>query len=371
MNHSLEKLNIALVHEWIVNYAGSEKVLTALSEMFPKADIFTTVYNREKVPQFNKKKVRTSFLQNIPLMKSKRELLIPFAPYAFEQFDLSKYDLVISSTTMAAKGVITKPDCLHISYCHTPPRYLYEPDVDPRAKRGSFSWLRNKTMHSLRLWDRVAADRVDYFIANSEYVRRRINKYYRTDAKVIYPPVDVAQYEVAKNSEKKDYYLFVSRLVDYKRCDIVVEAFNRLEAPLVVIGYGPEESKLKQLAKGNIKFVGGKFGAELSKYYREAKALVFAAEEDFGLVSVEAQACGTPVIAFGKGGSLESIEDGKSGIFFGEQNPVSIVESINRFEKMSFDPKNCRLQAEKFSNDIFKKEIEKFIIDKYNGEKGK
>ncbi|MEI8143570.1 MAG: glycosyltransferase [Candidatus Berkelbacteria bacterium] len=365
MKQSLEKLNIALVHEWIVNFAGSEKVLQALAEMYPQADIFTTVYDREKVPEFANRNVVTSFLQNIPFVKSRRELLIPFAPFAFEQFDLSKYDLVISSTTMAAKGIITKPSTLHISYCHTPPRYLYEPNLDPRAQKGAFSWLRNKTMHDLRLWDKVASDRPDVYIANSRYVSNRITKYYKKDSTVIYPPVSVDRYFPAKVEDKKDYYLFVSRLVDYKRCDIVIEAFNDLGYPLKVIGYGSDEGSLQSKAKDNIEFLGGKFGEELAKYFREAKALVFAAEEDFGIVPVEALASGIPVIAYGVGGATESVEDGETGVFFDEQTSDSIVSAVKKFEKMKIEPQKCVKAAANFSKEIFKHKMSDFVEKKW------
>lgn len=368
MKSSTEKLNIALTHEWITNVAGAERVLLALKELFPNAPIYTAVYDAQKAKAFNGFDIRTSFLQKLPLMKSKRELLIPFTPFAFESFDFSEYDLVISSTTIAAKGIITKPSTLHISYCHTPPRYLWEPGVDSRAKKGSFKSLRENTMHKLRIWDRVAADRVDFFMANSQYVANRITKYYERDSVVVYPPVDIDKFTVGDQSEIKDYFLYVSRLVDYKRCDLVIEAFNKLNIPLKVVGRGPEKNKLMKMANKNIEFLGHLSDEDMKKYYRQAKAFVFAAEEDFGIVPLEAMASGRPVIAYGKGGVTESVVAGVIGEFFAEQSSASLVEAIKKFDHTKYDQKEIRKHAEKFSNQCFKDnfiaEIEK-IIDSY------
>lgn len=357
MKRSLENMNIALVHEWITNVAGAEKVLLALKELFPKAPIYTAVYDEKKALAFKGFDIRTSFLQNIPFMKKKRELLVPFTPIAFEQFDLSKYDLVISSTTVAAKGVITKPETIHVSYCHTPPRYLWDTQVDPRAVKGAFQWLRKKTIHQMRIWDRVAADRVDYFMSNSKYIANRIKKIYKRDAEVIYPPIDVESFTVLPEEEIGEYHLFVSRLVDYKRCDIVIEAFNKLNLPLKVVGYGPDRKKLEKSANKNVEFLGGKFGEELRSIFSHAKALVFPAEEDFGIVPVEAMAAGRPVIAFRKGGQSESIIDGVTGVLFDEQTAESIIDAVSKLEKLNLDSKKIRSQAEKFSKEIFKKNI--------------
>lgn len=357
MNFSMENLNTALVHEWITNVAGAERTLLSLKEIFPDAPIYTAIYDPKKALPFNKFKVITSFLQKIPLMKSKRELMIPFTPFAFEQFDLSKFNLVISSSTMAAKGVITKPDTVHISYCHTPPRYLWEPSTDPRARAGRFRWLRENTIHKMRIWDRVVSDRVDYYIANSKYVATRIKKYYGRDATVIYPPVNVEQFTSGDISNVKDYFLYVSRLVDYKRCDIVVEAFNKLGLSLKIVGKGPAEKQLKKIASKNIVFLGHISDKEMKKYYAEAKALVFAAEEDFGIVPVEAMACGRPVIAYKRGGAVETVVEGVSGTFFNQQTSQSIVEVVSKFDHTKYDPAEIRRHAEKFSAERFKQEI--------------
>ena len=367
----MEKLNIALVHEWITNTAGSERVLLIFKELFPEADIFTSVYDENKAPIFKQFKINTSFLQRIPFMKRRRELLIPFTPLAFEQFDLSKYDLVISSSSMAAKGVITKPNTIHISYCHTPPRYLWEPNTDPRASKGRFGWLRQNTVHKMRLWDRLAADRVDIFLANSNYAANRIKKYYGRDAIVVHPPVDIAKFTPAPQSEIKNYYLFVSRLVDYKKCDIVIKAFNRLKLPLKIIGRGPDKNKLMKIAKDNIEFLGYLNDEDMKKYYSEARAFVFAAEEDFGLVPLEAMSSGRPVIAYGKGGVRESVVDGETGIFFDRQDEDSLAAAVKRFETMEFSSERIRKHAENFSVENFKKKLMEQIQNIINKTEGK
>lgn len=361
MKSSLENMNIALVHDWLTNVAGAEKVLLVLKEIFPKAPIYTSVFDPKKAHPFQKFDVRTTFLQNLPLVKRRREALIPLTPLAFENIDLGEFDLVISSTTMSAKGVITKPDTVHICYCHTPTRYLWESELDPRAQSGSFSNLRKKIAHRLRIWDKVASDRPDFYFANSKYISKRIKKYYGRDSVVIYPPVDVNKFVPGDQEKIQDYYLFVSRLVGYKKCDLVVEAFNKLNMPLKVIGSGPEKEKLKKIAKDNIEFLGFLTDSELKKYYSEAKAFIFAAEEDFGIVPVEAMASGRPVIAYNKGGAIETVVDGKTGLFFNEQSAESLIGAIKKFEPNKFDTKIIRKQAEKFSIERFKKEFRKEV----------
>lgn len=365
MKPSLENLNIALVHDWLTNYAGGERVLFEMSELFPKAPIFTSVFDPKGAKPFKGKDVRPSFLQKYPFLKSKRELLVPLTPFAFEQIDLSKFDLVLSSCSMASKGVLTKPGAIQICYCHTPSRYLWEPEVDSRAKSGLFSGLRQKVAHNMRIWDRVAADRVDYFIANSNYIAKRIKKYYQKDAIVVYPPVDIKAYEPGGKKEVKDYFLFVSRLVRYKKCDLVIDAFNDLGLPLKVIGQGPDKKYLEEKAKKNIEFLGYLSNEEMKKYYQEAKAFVFAAEEDFGIVPVEAMACGRPVIAYSGGGVKESVVDGVTGVLFHEQTPQCLIDTVKNFNADIYDQAKIRAQAEKFSKEVFRKKyleaIEKIL----------
>lgn len=362
MKSSLENLNIALVHDWLTDLAGQERVLLEILKIFPQADIYTSVYDRKEMVAYNKFDVKTTYLQGYPLLKKKRELLVPLLPRAFESLDLSKYDLVISQTTFAAKGVITKPETIHICYCHTPTRYLWEQEIDPRSNSGMFSGIRKKVAHKLRIWDKVAADRPDFYLANSNYVQRRIKKYYGRDSKVMYPPVNVNKFTPAKkSSDIKDYYLFVSRLITYKKCDLVIEAFNKLKLPLKIIGRGPEKEKLIKMANSNIEFLGYLSDEEMRKYYREARAFVFAAEEDFGIVPVEAMAAGRPVIAYGKGGVAETVVDGKTGKLFAEQTAESLVDAVKKFNPKDYDGGEIRKQAEKFSDERFQKEFREAV----------
>jgi glycosyltransferase involved in cell wall biosynthesis len=363
MKYSAENMNIALVHDWLTNYAGGERVVFEISKLFPKAPIFTSVYDPEKAPAFKDKDVRASFLQKYPLLKSKRELLVPLAPFALEQIDLSKFDLVISSSSMASKGVITKPETVHICYCHTPSRYLWEPEVDNRASKGLFSSLRKNVAHKLRIWDRLAADRVDYFLANSKYVAKRIKKYYGRDSIVVYPPVDVDRFEITEKKNVKDYFLYVSRLVSYKRCDLVIDAFNDLGLPLKIIGRGPEKKSLQRKAKNNIEFLGFLSNDEVKKYYQEAKAFVFAAEEDFGIVPVEAMASGRPVIAYGEGGVRETVVEGETGTFFSEQTAQCLIDCVKNFDESKYSSEKIKKHAKKFSPERFGNEL-KEVIDK-------
>lgn len=360
-------MNIALVHDWLTNMAGGERVLLEMSKAYPSAPIFTSIFDPNGAKDFARKDVRPSYLQRMPLIKTlvkaKREFLIPLTPFAFEQIDLSKFDLVISSCSFPSKGVLTKPGTTHICYCHTPARYLWETEVDSRAKTGFLSSLRKNTAHKLRIWDRLAADRVDYFLANSKYVANRIKKYYNRDSIVIYPPVDVDRFELTDAKNVKDYYLFVSRLVDYKKCDLVIEAFNDLKLPLIVIGRGPDKKRLEAMAKPNIKFMGFLSDNEIKKYYAEAKAFIFAAEEDFGIVPVEAMASGRPVIAYSGGGVAESVIEGVTGTFFHEQTPQCLIDAVKKFNPAEYNPTKIREHAQKFSAARFQKEL-KEAVDK-------
>ncbi|MFA5926878.1 MAG: glycosyltransferase [Patescibacteria group bacterium] len=354
-------MKVALIHEWLTSVAGSERVLLELKKIYPDAPIYTSVFDPVKAAPFADFEIHTSFLQKIPLMKTRREALIPFTPFAFEQFDLSQFDLVISSTHMAAKGVITRPDTVHVSYCHTPPRYLWEASVDPRASKGKFSWLRNITSHKMRLWDRVAADRVDHFLANSDYVGKRIKKYYGRDSITVHPPVGIERFEPVDSDKVGNYYLFVSRLIGYKKCDLVIDAFNDLGLPLKIIGQGPDKAALEQRAKKNIEFLGFLSDEEIKKYYAEARAFVFAAEEDFGIVPVEAMAAGRPVIAYGKGGTVETVVPGVTGVLFEEQTPQCLIDTVRNFKPDKFDSGKIRKHAETFSNERFRKEFKETV----------
>ena len=363
-------MKIAIVHDWLTNMGGAERVILAFHEIFPDAPIYTSVYNPDKLPEeFRKMNIRTSFIQKLPKAKTKYNMYLPFMPTAFEQFELSEYDVVLSSSSSCAKGVITRPYTLHICYCHTPMRYAW--DFYHEYKENAPKWQKRFIpflMIYVRMWDRLSADRVDYFIANSSAVAKRIKKHYRKNAVVINPPVNVDFYTPV--NEDEDYFLIVSRLVEYKRIDIAVEAFNDLGLPLIIIGDGPEKSKLQRMAKGNIKFLGRLPDEEVKRYYARCRAFIFPGEEDFGITPLEAQASGRPVIAFGKGGVLDSVIDGVTGLFFKEQNKESLKEAIKRFEKIDFNKEIIRKHAEKFDVKIFKEKIYEFVLNKYREFKG-
>jgi glycosyltransferase involved in cell wall biosynthesis len=350
-------MKVALVHEYLTNFAGSEQVLLALHEMFPEAPIYTAMYYPEKCPQFKDATVHTSFLQKFP--KNKEKVYIPLMPLAVEGYDLSEYDLIISDSHLAAKGVITKPDAVHICYCHTPIRYAWSPEVDPRS---SSSWLRRLANHYLRIWDFYAARRVDYFIANSNYVANRIRKYYRTDAAVIFPPVDTKALKPPADAKVEDYYVLFGRLIDYKKPDLVVAAFNKLGKRLVVLGRGPMLEQLRIMAKSNIEFIEEYLPYdEVAKIFASASAMVFPVEEDFGIGMVDMMACGRPVIAYGMGGATDIVIPGKTGEFVESQSVEAIVEAVANFEPMRYDKKVLQSHATTFDREIFKQKMGDFI----------
>lgn len=351
-------MNIAIIHDWLTGFAGMERVLEELIRIYPEADIYTSVSDKENLLRFKGNNLRSSFLQRIPLSVKKRQLLIPLMPYAFENLDLRKYDLVISNSSFAAKGVITKVETPHICYCHTPTRYLWESHLDTRA---SGSKLKRWANHNLLIWDRLAAMRPDYFIANSENIKKKIWKYYRRESQVVYPPVNVGRFKTFDKSEISDYYLCVGRLVPYKKVDLVVQAFNDLKKPLYIVGTGPEEKNLKAMASSNIKFLGRLSDEEQAEVYGKAKAFVFPADEDFGIVPVEALASGRPVIAYASGGALETIKEGLSGTFFKEQSPQCLIDTIRNFDADHYDPTRLRQSAFDFDQVVFRKRFKETV----------
>lgn len=360
-------MKVAIVHDWLSVYGGSERVVEEMHTLFPEAPIYTSVYDEENMPErFKAYDIRTTFLQKIPFAKKKYPNFLPLMPRAFEALDLTEYDLVISSSTSCSKGVITRSDAVHICYCNTPMRYAWEfyydyvRDMNP-VKRLVVGYF----MHHIRMWDRLAADRVDYFIANSNYIKKRIEKYYRRNSEVIFPPVNTHLYRLEK---KEDFYLIVSRFVPYKRVDLAVEAFSKLGLPLIVIGTGSEEKKIKALAKDNIKFLGRLSDEEIVSYYARAKAFIFPGEEDFGLTPIEAQASGTPVIAYGRGGVLDTVKDGKSGVLFREQTVESLLQAVQYFEKngVSWNAKQIKENSEQFSVQNFKDKLKSYIEECLN-----
>ena len=350
---SLDHKKIALVHYWLTGMRGGEKVVQSICNLFPDMDIFTLVYDKSKIARsINKHKVFTSFIQKLPFARKKYQTYLPFMPIAIEQFNLSGYDIVISSESGIAKGVLTKPETCHFCYCHTPMRYLWNMYFD-YLKNENIRFLKKKIIevffNYLRVWDLATASRVDYFISNSDNVRKRILKYYRRDSTVIYPPVDVES--MIFEAKKQDYYLVVSQLVSYKRIDLAIRTFNELKKELIIIGEGQEYRKLKKIANSNIKFLGWQSGESLRQYYANAKAFIFPGEEDFGITPVEAQASGTPVIGFGRGGLLETVIEGKTGLFFYKQDYKELASVIESFESNTdkFDCYTIRENSLKFS----------------------
>lgn len=358
-------MKVAIVHDWLTIYGGAESIIRILHEMFPDAPIYTTVYDKKNMPEdFREMDIRPSFLQHYPLAKKWYTRYLSFMPRAFESFDMSEYDLVISSNTCCSKGVITGANTLHICYCNTPMRYgwdFYQEYIRPKGKLEKF--MISCMMKNIRIWDRLSADRVDSFIANSHNVARRIKKHYRRDSAVIYPPVRTHLFEEGEGT--KDYYLAVSRLVPYKRIDLLVEAFAENGLPLKIIGDGSEFKELKKKATPNIQFLGRLDDKMVLKYMQGCKAFLFPGEEDFGITPIEAQACGRPVIAYGRGGALETVEDGKTGLFFPEQTKEAVLEAVARFETMEFDSKYIVAHAEKFSEARFREELKTFILEQY------
>ena len=364
---SLAEARVAIVHEWMVRYAGSEQVVAAMLQAFPRADSYALVHDPEELrgTPLEGVPVRTSFIQTLPKAKEKYQTYLPLMPLAVEQFDLRSYDLIISSNHAVAKGALTSADQLHISYTHTPIRYAWDLYLDYLAEsgmnRGIKSWLVRAALHYLRVWDSAAANRVDAYLANSSYVARRIAKLYRRPARVIYPPVDTERYR--PDLPREEFLVAVSRFAPYKRMNIIVEAFTRMGKPLVAIGEGSEFVKAQRIAGPNVKLLGYQPDEVVADYLQRAKAFVFAADEDFGIASVEAQAAGCPVIAYGKGGALETIvgwpASDATGVFFSEQTPEALREAVKIFEmhENKFRPDACRRHAERFGQQRFQSEF--------------
>ena len=362
-------MKIALVHDWLTTIGGAERVLESIYELFP-SPIYTLVKNEKilKGSILEKAEIHTSFIHKLPKAKTKYRNYLMFFPLAIEQFDLSDYDVIISSSHAVAKGILVNSNQLHICYCHTPIRYawdLYHKYLkEVNFLKGIKGAIAKLVLHYLRIWDVTTANRVDYFVANSNYVAKRIKRVYGREATVIYPPVDIEKFEVS--TSKENFYLTVGRMVPYKKIDLIVEAFSRMpDKKLIVIGIGPDYRKIKKKSGKNVELLGYQPFEILKDYMQKAKAFIFAAEEDFGIAPVEAQACGTPVIAYGRGGAMETVIEGKTGTIFKEQTVESLVEAIRNFEKEEdmFDPLEIRRNAERFSKKRFKREL-KIFVDK-------
>ncbi len=363
---AVSDLKIAIVHDFLYTLGGAERVLEQMLEVFPNADLFSLFdfLPPESRAFIRNKPVITSFLQKMPFARRKHRAYLPLMPMAIEQINVSDYDIVISSSYVVAKGILTRPDQLHICYCHSPVRFAWDLQhqylKEASLTAGIKSMAARAILHYLRLWDVRTSHGVDAFIANSDFVGRRIKKVYGRSATTVYPPVDTDLFTL--DSQKADYYLTASRMVPYKRMDLVVEAFSRTpNRRLVVVGEGPEFNKIEALAGPNVKLAGRLPEAELRHYMQHAKAFVFAAEEDFGIVPVEAQACGTPVIAYGHGGATETVVDGASGLFFMEQTAESLIEAVDKFERMQWDPHTIRAGAMRFSRPVFREKLREFV----------
>ncbi|MCE5193105.1 glycosyltransferase family 4 protein [bacterium] len=363
-------MKVAIVCDWLITYAGSERVLEQMLKCYPDADLFAVV---DFLPQgqcgfIMDKSVTTTSIQHYPLARRFYQKYLFKMPLAIEQLDLSAYDLVISSSHAVAKGVITGPDQLHLCYIHTPIRYAWDMQhqylEESGLTHGPLSWAARRMLFSIRQWDVRTANGVDAFVANSRFIARRVWKVYRREASVIYPPVDVERF--ALHEKKENFYLTASRLTPYKKVDLIVQAFAAMpDRRLIVIGDGPEMKKIRRDATPNVTILGYQPSDVLKDYMQRARAFVFAAEEDFGIVPVEAQACGTPVIAFGKGGATETIKDGSTGIFFGEQTVESIIDAVQRFDGMTFDPQACRANAMRFALERFREEFSMFVENEW------
>ncbi|EKE20065.1 MAG: hypothetical protein ACD_8C00057G0016 [uncultured bacterium] len=371
-------LRVALVHDFLVQRGGAEKVLSEICQMYPDAPIFTLLYDKERIRgMFEGKDIRPSYLQKFPKFLRKRyQWLAPFFPVLPETFDLREFDLVISSSGAWSKGIVTKLDTVHVAYLHSPMRFVwdYNEKYLKEKKWGKFSFFTRIFFNYLRVWDKLASERPDFLIANSVYTQKRISKYYRRDSVVIYPPVSNLQLS-ANNSQQKageaeSYFLVVSRLSPYKKVDVVVEAFNKLGLPLVVIGTGEQEKYLRKIAKENVQILGWQDDEITQGYLQNAEALIFATDDDFGIAPVEAMLFGTPVIALRKGGALETVQEGITGEFFNAQTPEVLADGIRRFmlNKDKYNKDAIMKRGEEFSRERFQQEfnqfVEKVLIDK-------
>ncbi len=361
----MDGLRVALVHDWLTNQGGGERVLWSLHLAFPDAPIYTSVFEPAVMTQFADLDVRTSFLQKWPLARKKHQLFPALRTMAFESFDFSEYDVVISTNSAESKGIITGPKTLHINYIFTPTRYYWSGYHDYLAQpgMGRLNGLVRRVMprvvSRMRQWDYAAAQRADMVVAISEYVGARVTKYYRRDWGVVYPPVEVDRLKPA--AKRGDFYLVVSRLIPYKRVDLAVAAARELNLPLIVIGDGSERSRLEAMAGPKTQFLGRRSDAEVAEYYGKAKAFLFTADEDFGITPLEAMAAGAPVVAFGRGGALETVVPGKTGVFFSEQTPSSLIQALKHLDTLKLDTLTIRKQAERFSERRFIVEMQQLV----------
>lgn len=361
-------IKVALIHDWLIGNAGGEKVLADLHLLFPSAPIYTLVSDKERIPpSLNDCLIYTSFLQNMPGVLKNHSKYLPLMPMAIEQFDLKGYDLILSSSSCAAKGVLVAPDQLHLCYCHSPARYVWDlhHEYIEHTQLSTFARRVFKlTAHYFRMWDVITSNRTDYFIANSQTTANRIRKYYNRESIIINPPVDTEFFKPSL-SPGAGHFLMVGRVVPYKRFDLATRAFAHYGAPLHIVGDGPSLLKLKHEASKNIEFYGSLSDNEILALYQSCRALIFPGLEDFGIVPVEAMACGKPVIAFGQGGAAETVVDGVTGVLFYEQSVDSLLTAIKRFKELdeagTFDPDVIRAHALQFGRKRFREQIKSFI----------
>ena len=358
-------MKVAIVHDWLTGMRGGEKVLDEIFKVSAQAEIYTLLHFEDKIsPKINGHKITTSFLQRLPgFLKRKYAFLLPLMPLAVEQFNLKDFDLVLSVSHCVAKAARPGEKARHICYCNSPMRYAYDMF---QAYFGHRGWLYRNfigcLLYFIKAWDKATVKRVDYFIGNSKNIANKVKRYYQREAAVIYPPVDTEYFRPAKGQKDKGFYLIVSALVPYKKVDLAVQAFKKMpDKKLVVIGSGMERERLERLAPSNVRLLGWQSDEEIKRHYQNCRAFLFPGEEDFGITAVEAQACGRPVIAFRKGGCLETVVEGKTGQFFDRQSPQAMVQAIKDFEKKRFKPEDCRKNALRFSKKAFKAGIKAFI----------
>lgn len=367
MPTTFKDLKVALVHDWLVGRGGGERVLYDIHTLFPDAPIYTLVYDQDKAPEWCKEcDIRTTYIQKWPGAKSHHKLLLSFMPKAWEALDLTEYDLVISCCASCCKGVITRPDALHVCYSFSPTRYVWDLYYDYLENTNAIKrFFMKRMIHKVRLWDFQAAQRVDHFAADSNFVGSRIKKYYRRDFTTIYPGTRINEYPITEMPD--DYYLVVARFVRYKRVDLAIEACNQLKKKLVVIGSGgEEEERLKKLAGDTVEFLGRVSDEEMERYYSRAKAFLFPGIEDYGITPVEAMSAGVPVLAFGKGGALETMQEGKTGLYFHDQTVSGLVHCIEEFERngVAYSRQQIHDYSLNFSDEIFKGNFTNFLKDK-------
>jgi len=359
-------MKVALVHDYLLKVGGAERVLKTLSEMYPDAPIYTLLYDEKRIGDyFDKKRIKVSSLQNLPkFLRNRHRYLLPFMPQAIEGFDLGEVDLILSSSGAFSHGVVSNVKAKHISYCHSPMRFAwdwtheYMRELDAGILK---KFMARRIIRNLRQWDFLASKRVDKYIANSDHVRKRINKYYRKGAEIVYPPVNISRFKVSNKCA--DYFLIVSRLSPYKRVDLAVELFNKVQRKLVVIGDGSHLAHLQRIAGPTVEMMGAQNDEVVTKYLENCRGVIFPGEDDFGIFPVEAMACGKPVIAFGKGGALETVIPGKTGEFFYDATVDSLEDALGRVmaDYGRYKPEFCRKQAERFSEAKFKKNIKKVV----------